>query len=479
MPDVTVSADVDSMLRSANDAAIRSAIGVGQTDPVTFLAQTLTGQSLTGTQATSLVDLSATWNTTGNPSLIYGRVTNTNSGTTANLIDLGTLAGGSLFKVDKTGVLTVAASPDYNVATALRFPAGNHGISFSSGDLTTIVSGGVGVASFKGNAGVLIKSTLPLAWSTADVNGAAGVSLYRDANGILAQRDGTAAQAFRVYNTYTDASNYERALMGWSANNLIFGQELSGTGQRRDIYFQGWKDLYFRSGSGATTRWQISDSGGHFLAFADSLYDIGASGANRPRNLYVGTSIFCESDINGARDVYCGNNRYYRFNVNGTTGLSSSGAGILTMADLGATNTTPRITLGGTTSAFPAIKRNGTGIDIRLADDSAFAPLSSGAINSNSSISAGGGSYIMWSNGTSSRMLAPSDGVIQLTNAATTGFTRLELGTANLGISRGTGTPEGVVTALVGSLYLRTDGGASTTLYVKESGTGNTGWVAK
>jgi hypothetical protein len=43
----------------------------------------------------------------------------------------------------------------------------------------------------------------------------------------------------------------------------------------------------------------------------------------------------------------------------------------------------------------------------------------------------------------------------------------------------GTGSPEGVVTANVGSLYTRTDGGASTTLYVKESGAGNTGWVAK
>ncbi len=45
--------------------------------------------------------------------------------------------------------------------------------------------------------------------------------------------------------------------------------------------------------------------------------------------------------------------------------------------------------------------------------------------------------------------------------------------------SSGTGSPESVVTANVGSLYTRTDGGASTTLYVKESGTGNTGWVAK
>ena len=43
----------------------------------------------------------------------------------------------------------------------------------------------------------------------------------------------------------------------------------------------------------------------------------------------------------------------------------------------------------------------------------------------------------------------------------------------------GSGTPEGSVSAAVGSLYTRSDGGAGTTLYVKESGTGNTGWVAK
>lgn len=42
----------------------------------------------------------------------------------------------------------------------------------------------------------------------------------------------------------------------------------------------------------------------------------------------------------------------------------------------------------------------------------------------------------------------------------------------------GTGSPEGVLTATVGHIYLRSDGGASTTLYVKESGSGNTGWRA-
>jgi hypothetical protein len=55
----------------------------------------------------------------------------------------------------------------------------------------------------------------------------------------------------------------------------------------------------------------------------------------------------------------------------------------------------------------------------------------------------------------------------------------LRMGPAQVTFTTGTGTPEGVVTAPVGSLFMRTDGAATTTLYVKTSGTGNTGWTAK
>jgi hypothetical protein len=54
-----------------------------------------------------------------------------------------------------------------------------------------------------------------------------------------------------------------------------------------------------------------------------------------------------------------------------------------------------------------------------------------------------------------------------------------ELAAVESRLRSGTGTPEGAVTAPVGTLFLRTDGGVSTTLYVKTSGTGNTGWTAK
>ena len=47
---------------------------------------------------------------------------------------------------------------------------------------------------------------------------------------------------------------------------------------------------------------------------------------------------------------------------------------------------------------------------------------------------------------------------------------------AAFGVFSDTGSPEGIVTANIGSLFLRTDGGASTSIYVKESGVGNTDW---
>jgi hypothetical protein len=43
----------------------------------------------------------------------------------------------------------------------------------------------------------------------------------------------------------------------------------------------------------------------------------------------------------------------------------------------------------------------------------------------------------------------------------------------------GTGSPEAVVSAPVGTLYVRADGAPGATLYVKEAGSGNTGWSAK
>lgn len=60
------------------------------------------------------------------------------------------------------------------------------------------------------------------------------------------------------------------------------------------------------------------------------------------------------------------------------------------------------------------------------------------------------------------------------------GLATLFAGTpAKCTVTWGTGSPEGVIVAPVGSLFLRTNGGAATVLYVKEANSTSAGWVAK
>jgi len=65
-------------------------------------------------------------------------------------------------------------------------------------------------------------------------------------------------------------------------------------------------------------------------------------------------------------------------------------------------------------------------------------------------------------------------GEVSVPNGKLTASKGLSTGTAFW--SSGTGSPETVVTAPVGSMYTDLAGGAGTTFYVKETGVGNTGW---
>ncbi len=53
------------------------------------------------------------------------------------------------------------------------------------------------------------------------------------------------------------------------------------------------------------------------------------------------------------------------------------------------------------------------------------------------------------------------------------------VGTAHRAHIRDRGSPENNAAAAVGSIWFRVDGGTGTSFYVKESGTGSTGWIAK
>ena len=230
MPDYTVSGDVDSMLRSADDAAIRSAIGVGTTDAPTFLAQTLTGQSLTGTQATSLVDLSATWNTSGTPSAIKLNVVDTASNAASNLMDLQ-VGGVSRFRVTKGGELTMGLLAD--PITYISSPY--LGFLFHGGGARSFFLGqdgnGNGLANMSQLGSIGFSSSNVPTFNTSDVR------LWRDAAGILAQRNGTAKQVHRVYNTFLGTTANEWGGFDWltTANVLRIGTDHAGTGGARDL----------------------------------------------------------------------------------------------------------------------------------------------------------------------------------------------------------------------------------------------------
>lgn len=98
-----------------------------------------------------------------------------------------------------------------------------------------------------------------------------------------------------------------------------------------------------------------------------------------------------------------------------------------------------------------------------------------------------GGSDIYQDNGTmtvSDCDFKTSTGIVNFSNVEGNeliahGKTVFMNGAKTVFIRSGTGSPEGIIAGSVGSMWMRTDGGTGSTLYVKESGTGNTGWVAK
>jgi hypothetical protein len=120
------------------------------------------------------------------------------------------------------------------------------------------------------------------------------VILVRDAANTLAQRNGTNPQKHRWYATYTDASNnaYATINLGLSGTDAWFGTDKTGSGTAGSI-------VLFSAGTG---RWKI-DTSGHLIAYTDNTYDIGASGATRPRNLYLGGKATLGATSTGAASL--------------------------------------------------------------------------------------------------------------------------------------------------------------------------------
>jgi hypothetical protein len=135
--------------------------------------------------------------------------------------------------------------------------------------------------------GFTIHNSHPLSWGSSGVL-SPDVLLVREGNGQLAQRNGGVGQAFRIYNAFTDSSNYERALVGWESNAMVFGAEAAGTGSnaRKTILraMSGSTGIEFQFGG--TVQWKMA-TGSNSALFpnANGTQDFGGA-ANQLKCVY-------------------------------------------------------------------------------------------------------------------------------------------------------------------------------------------------
>lgn len=349
----------DNLSGLASYPTARTNLGLGTGDSPTFANLTLTSPSLS---SSAPVTISQTWDQAATLfTALRVNATSTNSLTTSRLLDLQ--AGGvTKFNVDRTGNINVDPT---NGSAFLTFKVGANtafqyygGSGWGSQPLNVMAAAGLSVS----------QGILQLGVNTV---------LLRDgADNTLALRNGAAAQTFRVYNTYSNAGiDVEYLQLSTSVNGFRVGTNSSGSGSSRPLFL----------GVGGGSQWQINTAG-HIGTFgSDNLYDIGASGANRPRNIYVGTAITAGGGISGQN---FGSSAGGYFNWATRSNIFSPADGVIRLANDAQTDFN-RLQFGGTSSSFPAIKRNAAGLQIRLADDSANATLEAGNLYASGNVGIG------------------------------------------------------------------------------------------
>jgi hypothetical protein len=219
--------------QSPSYLGVANTFTAGQTITAAANTSALTASySVTGANTTPLLDLSGTWNTTGVARGILLNITDTTSAATSLFADFR-VGGVIRFSVSKSGGMDAFSNS--------RFYSG------SNAKIAAWVTP---------NPSVLgLASDTVVGWSsTANTNSTYDLGLWRDAANTLAQRNGTNAQTFRLYNTFTDASNYERGFMRWNNNTLEIGTEAGGTGTARDIRLVGAVNTILDCGSAGTTQ---------------------------------------------------------------------------------------------------------------------------------------------------------------------------------------------------------------------------------
>ena len=169
----------------------------------------------------------------GNDTGLLVNQTDTLSPGTSKLLDLQ-VGGVSKFSVASSGATTISGS-------------GLMGGDLIVNRIDTRTTGYVTIGYGAGNAGTLavmqyqlkFQSVTSLEWSsTTNLLSVSDLILERDAANTLGQRNGVNAQTSNIYNTYTSATNYERAHIGFNdtADTFVIGTEAAGTGVVREMW---------------------------------------------------------------------------------------------------------------------------------------------------------------------------------------------------------------------------------------------------
>jgi hypothetical protein len=229
-------------LQGGNNLVLNSASLSTQNITVTAYPYTLsmtgTGTiTLSGTSSGTLVGSGANTVVSRTFTPTAGTLTLTPSGSCTTVqLELGSVFSGYTATTGSAVTTTnnisipsgqVLASPGTASLPSIALGFANTGIFSSSGSaLAFTIAGTTKFQIIGSDLGFVSNGSFY--WGTSS-----DLVLNRDAANILAQRNSTNAQTFRLYNTYTDASNYERHSNVWSSNVLYAKNENAGTGSAR------------------------------------------------------------------------------------------------------------------------------------------------------------------------------------------------------------------------------------------------------
>ena len=177
-------------------------------------------------------------------------------------------------------------------APSIRFANSSSGGLYGTSGQVRVAVGGQEELRIGGSSGIVQRALL-IGLGNGEVE------LHGAGTGVLEQRGGTViggtnAQTFRLYNTFTDASNYERLSIGWSSNTIVIGTQWAGTGANHNMVLDCLGLLLYLGGS----RYYTFNTGG-FLSGGPNQ-DLGDGAGSDWRDLYL-TRDFLHLGGNGQR----------------------------------------------------------------------------------------------------------------------------------------------------------------------------------